>query len=86
MQKIELEFDEQTLKRARQLALRHQTSLEEWLKNIVKQLVAAGPSPTLTAWEMEKAFIHQRMAGRISASSGERNWTREDIYNAQLPG
>jgi hypothetical protein len=86
MQKIELEFDEQTLERARQLAMHRQISLEEWLKTIVKQLVTVWSSPTLTAWELEKEFIHRRMANSSSTISVERNWTREDIYNARLPG
>ena len=86
MEKIELEFDEQTIERARQLALQRQTSLEEWLKTIVQQLVTVWSSPTLTAWELEKEFIRQRMANSSSTTPTKRNWTREDIYNARLPG
>ena len=84
MQKIELEFDEQTLERARQLTLLRQTTLEEWLKSMVNQLVVSGLASTLTAWEMEKTFIHQRMANSPSAPTSERSWTREDIYNARF--
>ena len=84
MQKIELELDEQTLERARQLTQLRQTTLEEWLKSMINQLVMTGLDSTLTAWEMEKTFIRQRIANSPSAPSSTRSWTREDIYNARF--
>jgi len=86
LQKIELELDEQTIEQARQLAELRHTTLEAWLKAIIKQSVEAGTVTTLTAWEQEKEFIRQRMSKGSLPASGERTWTREEIYDARFAG
>ena len=86
MQKIELELDDQTLEQARQLAELRHTTLEEWLRVMIEQLVAGWSVTTLTAWEQEKAFIQQRIAKGPLPDSGGRNWRREEIYDARFAG
>lgn len=86
MQKIELELDEQTFERARQLAKLRHTRLEDWLQTIIKQMVVAWPTTTTTAWELEKAFIQQRLAKGPLPNPGQRRWTREEIYDARFTG
>ena len=84
MQKIELELDEQTIERARQLAELRHTGLEDWLQSLIKQMVVTWPTTASTAWELEKAFIQQRMAKGPLPGSGQRRWARAEIYDARL--
>jgi hypothetical protein len=86
LQKIELELDEQTVERARHLAELRHTTLEEWLKTMINQMVVAWSSTTSTNWEQEKKFIRQRMAKGPLPTSDRRTWTREEIYDARLSG
>lgn len=86
MQKIELELDEQTIERARHLAEFRHTTLEEWLKTIIKQLVVAWSATPLTPWEQEKEFVRQRMLKGPLSASDRRTWTREEIYDARFAG
>lgn len=86
MQKVELNLDEQTIERAAQLAEQNHTTLEDWLQSLIKQMVVAWPATDLSAWELEKEFIQQRIAKGPLPDSGHRRWSREEIYNARLTG
>ncbi len=70
---VTLSIDEETLVRARDLAIRRGTSLNQMIRDYLEE-VASDLSPTEVLRELELLWDES------SGDSGGRHWTREDLH------
>lgn len=73
----EVQLEKMLKRRGKELDL----SEAELVRQGLDVVLARGEGPVLDpqAWDEERAFIGER--ARIPALSGERTWTREELYN-----
>lgn len=69
MERIEIQLDEQTLKRARQLAEARRCPLEQLLKEIIEQLgvAEARSDPFLGMWAQEPQMVDELIESAMTA-------------------
>ena len=72
MPNVTLALDEQTLRRAREYARKHNLSVNAIIRRLLKQMVEQGPD----SW-LEECF---RLMDRSRARAAGR-WKREDLYD-----
>ena len=78
---IEPRQEEMLKRRAKELGV----SEAELIRRGIEQIVhapAAPFSPSMQAWEEEKAFIRQRM--RMDVPQTGRTWTRDELYDERI--
>jgi len=71
---LTLTLDADLLKAARRFALEHDTSVNQMVRDFLKQTLAKKDSEKADLAELEKIFR------TCSVTVGKRNWTREDLY------
>jgi hypothetical protein len=70
---VTLSIDDQTLSRARTLAQRRGTSLNQMIRDYLATLTASDPSQAVA--ELERLWREE------PGDSGGRGWSREDAYD-----
>jgi hypothetical protein len=70
---VTLSIDDQTLARARQLALQRGKSLNQLIRDYLESLTAGDPAEVVA--ELERAW------GEEEGDSGGWKWNREEVYD-----
>ena len=70
---VTLSIDDQTLTRARLLAQRRGTSLNQMIRDYLETLTASDPAQAVA--ELERLWCEEE------GDSGGRTWSREDAYD-----
>lgn len=75
MPSITISIDEELMKRGKEYAIRHQTSLDNLILTLLEDVV----KPRETGW-LDECF---RLMDRAQANSGGKTWRREDAYDVE---
>ena len=75
MKNLTLRIEESTVGKARQIASEHSTSVNALIRDYLNELVSTQGRQA----EAKKKLIY--LCNTSEAESGERNWTREDLYD-----
>jgi len=76
MKNLTLRVDEQVLKRARKVALDHDTTVTEMLRDYLQQVAKEDEATT----DELRRRLHQSVA-EMAREMGPRTWRREDLYD-----